>query len=75
MENLDVLLSDRFLQFTAHITQIATKKKQLKADFKVIYDKYQADVKALDMEAMQSQEDFELWKETNKKEEEDEQED
>ncbi len=62
MESLDILLSDKYIQFTQFVAQAATKKKQLKADFKEVYDKFQADTKALDQEILDAQADFEAWK-------------
>ncbi len=62
METLDVLLSDQFAEFSETVKRIAEQKKQLKADFKVVYDKFQHDIKELDKEALNAQTDFENWK-------------
>jgi len=62
METLDVLLSDKFAEFTDTVKSIAEQKKQLKAEFKVVYDKFQHDIKELDAAALTAQKDFEEWK-------------
>jgi len=62
METLDVLLSEQFAEFSQRVANIAVSKKQLKADFKVIYDKFQADIKELDEAALEAQQEFEAWK-------------
>jgi uncharacterized protein (UPF0335 family) len=62
MEELDILLSDQFAEFSQTVQRVAQDKKRLKAEFKVIYDKFQADVKALDNEALEAQHQFEAWK-------------
>lgn len=62
MMELDVLLGEQFADFSQRVSNIASNKKQLKADFKVVYDKYQADIKELDAAALDAQEEFEAWK-------------
>lgn len=67
MEELDILLSDQFAEFSKTVQSIAQDKKRLKAEFKVVYDKFQADVKALDNAALEAQQQFEAWKEERAK--------
>lgn len=62
MESLEVLLSEQFAEFSKRVANIAVNKKQLKADFKIVYDKFQADLKELDEAAMDAQQEFEAWK-------------
>ena len=62
METLDVLLSEQFAEFSQRVTNIAISKKQLKADFKLVYDKFQNDLKELDEAALVAQQTFEAWK-------------
>lgn len=59
---IEVLLSDKFISFSKQIAEIAAAKKQCKADFKVVYDKFQEDTRNLDQQALGIQADFEQWK-------------
>jgi uncharacterized protein (UPF0335 family) len=62
METLDVLLSDKFAEFSDTVARLAEQKKKLKADFKVVYDKFQHDVKEIDQAVLAAQQEFEEWK-------------
>jgi len=62
MEPVEFLLSDSFVEFSKKIVEIAEQKKRLKAEFKVVYDKFQSDLKELENAAMTIQNEFEEWK-------------
>jgi hypothetical protein len=54
----NVLLSDEFVVFSAKITALHEKKKEMNADFKKLYERHKASVTAIDQEAKKLQDDF-----------------
>lgn len=61
-EEMNWLLTDEFVAFSAKISAIHEKKKAKKAELKSFYDKVQTDIKALEEEAKKAEEEFEKWK-------------
>lgn len=57
----EVLLSDQFAEFSGKVTALHEKKKELIAEFKKMYEKHKADVKAIDDEAAGLQTQFTAW--------------
>lgn len=62
METLDVLLSDKYAEFTKQVVEIAARKKAKTLDFKVVYEKFQLEIIQLDETVLVLQQDFEAWK-------------
>lgn len=62
MNEIDLLLSDEFVEFSAKIKEIHEKKKSKQSEFKALYDKFKAEVQSLDDEAKGLKSDFEVWK-------------
>jgi len=62
METLEILLSDRFAEFTKQVAELAKQKKERTLEFKVVYEAFQQETKALDDEILGLQKDFEDWK-------------
>lgn len=58
-QNLDVLLSDGFIEFSKQIEQIHISKKTLKTEFKKQYDAFQAKMLDFDNQAKKLVDDFE----------------
>jgi hypothetical protein len=67
MESLEILSSDEFAAFSVCVKEKAMEKKNMKAQFKEIYDKFQADIKKLDQAILDAQTEFEEWKKTKVK--------
>lgn len=57
----EVLLSDEFATFSGKVTALHEKKKEATTEFKKLYEKHKADMKALDDEASGLQNDFNQW--------------
>lgn len=62
METLEVLLSDKFAEFTKQVTELSAQKKVKTLEFKVVYETYQLETKQLDETILVLQQDFESWK-------------
>ena len=62
MKEIDLLLTDEFVQFSKDITVVHEEKKKLKDEFKKLYDKFQADVAALDAKAQEASQKWDAWK-------------
>jgi transcription antitermination factor NusG len=62
MEEMNWLLTDEFVAFSAKIKDIHERKKSKKAELKAFYDKVQVDIKALDEEAKDAEDEFQKWK-------------
>lgn len=62
METLDVLLSDKFAEFTKEVVELAARKKAKTLEFKVVYENFQLEIKQLDETILVAQHDFEAWK-------------
>jgi hypothetical protein len=59
----ELLLSDKFAEFSGQITALHERKKQLIAEFKALYEKHKADLKAIDEEVIILQNSFDDWAE------------
>ncbi len=68
-ENIDYLLSEKFIEFSQEITAIYAEKKKKKEYLKQIYEKIQAELKDLDNKAKKLNSEFESWKNSSEKEE------
>lgn len=69
MEKVDYLLTEEFVEFSQKISRIFEAKKAKKLELKNFYEKVQSDLKALEDEAKQAEQDFESFKQKNAKEE------
>jgi len=68
-ENIDYLLSEKFIEFSQEIAAIYAEKKKKKEYLKQIYEKIQAELKDLDNKAKKLNSEFESWKNSSEKEE------
>lgn len=66
-EETNWLLTDEFVSFSEKIKGIHERKKSKKAELKEFYDKIQVDLKALDAEAKEAEDQFQAWKKTQEK--------
>jgi predicted phage-related endonuclease len=62
MSELDTLLTDEFVVFSQKVSEIHIEKKKMKQELKDVYEKINAKMKELDMEAKSLNENFEKWK-------------
>jgi phage-related minor tail protein len=62
MENVEFLLSDEYVAFSGHISQIHEEKKTLKEEFKKKYEAFTARTKELDDQVKELVENWEAWK-------------
>lgn len=62
MKEVDLLLTDEFVQFSTEIARIHNEKKSLKEQFKQVYEKFQTDIAALDIQATEASTKWETWK-------------
>jgi len=62
MSELDTLLTDEFVAFSQKVSEIHIEKKKMKQELKDVYEKINAKMKELDMEAKSLNENFEKWK-------------
>jgi len=61
-EDLDFLLSDKFVEFSHKIAKIHQARKTKKEEIKKLYDQLTVEINKLDMEAKKVQEEWEAWK-------------
>jgi hypothetical protein len=57
----EVLLSDKFAEFSGKVTALHEKKKEMIAEFKKLYEQHKADVNAIDEEATGLHAEFNQW--------------
>ena len=62
MSELDTLLTDEFVAFSQKVSEIHIEKKKMKQELKDVYEKINAKMKELDLEAKSLNENFEKWK-------------
>lgn len=62
MSELDTLLTDEFVVFSQKVSEIHIEKKKMKQELKDVYEKINAKMKELDLEAKSLNENFEKWK-------------
>lgn len=65
---MDWLLSDEFVAFSQRVAEIHNEKKQIKQQLKETYEKAQAKLKELELQAQALSDDFEKWKKTQSEE-------
>jgi len=58
---VDVLLTDEFAEFSGKITALHEKKKDLKIEFKKLFEKHKENVAVIDAESQSLQNDFNTW--------------
>jgi len=61
-DEMNWLLTDEFVAFSAKIKDIHERKKTKKSELKAFYDKIQVDIKALEEEAKDAEDEFQNWK-------------
>jgi SMC interacting uncharacterized protein involved in chromosome segregation len=66
MDDTSLLLTEEFQNFSAKIKTIFEEKKAKKEQLKALYDKVQAEIKALDAKAKTAEEEFNKWKASQK---------
>ena len=66
-DELNWLLTDEFIAFSAKIKVIHENKKSKKLELKKIYDKFQAEFETLDKEAKKAEDEFQTWKHSAEK--------
>lgn len=54
----DVLLSDKFAEFSGKITALHERKKEIKDEFRKAHEQYKAAIAAIDEEAKELQDSF-----------------
>ena len=54
----NILLSDKFSEFSSKVTVLHEKRKQLIVEYKKMYEEHKAAVAAIDAEAIELQETF-----------------
>lgn len=62
MENVELLLSEEFVSFSAKIQQIFATKKAKTAEFKAIHEAWKKEMTGLDQDAKEAQDEWEVWK-------------
>jgi hypothetical protein len=68
MEKIDYLLTEEFVEFSQKIAKIFEAKKTKKLELKNFYEKVQSELKLLEEEAKQAEQDFESFKQKQLKE-------
>lgn len=61
-DELNWLLTDEFVAFSAKIAAIHEKKKAKKQELKEFYEKVQVELKAFDSQAKDAEDEFQSWK-------------
>lgn len=61
--SIEVLTNEKFAEFGKTVADLSAKKKKLKEEFKKVYDKFNAEMKAFDENILNSQKEFEKWRE------------
>lgn len=62
MEELDVLMSDEFTEFSQQIAEIARHRKALKEEFEATYAAFKVNMKNFEKDVLKAKKDFETWK-------------
>jgi len=62
MQDIDIFLSDKYVEFSQKIAEIHNKKKAMKDEFKSKFEAFNKELKAMDDEARKVVADFEAWK-------------
>jgi|APGre2960657404_1045060.scaffolds.fasta_scaffold00697_19 hypothetical protein len=66
MDDTSFLLTDEFIVFSLKIKSLFDHKKVKKAELKAFYDKTQAEIKEIDLQAKSLEEEFAKWKASQK---------
>lgn len=66
-EDVQLLLTEEYIAYTAKIADIFAKKKIKQEEVKKIYDNYKQELEVLNTEAAKAQEEWEEWKATQVK--------
>ena len=64
-EDVNLLLTEEYIAYTAKIADIFNKKKAKQEEVKKIYDNYKQELEVLNAEAAKAQDDWEDWKSKN----------
>jgi hypothetical protein len=64
MDNVELLLSDEFVEFSKHIGEIHAKKKAKTEEFRAIHAEFKNVIAQLDNEAKEASAAWEEWKTT-----------
>jgi len=62
MSDIDIFLSDKYVEFSQKIAEIHTKKKAMKDEFKAKFEAFNKELKTMDDEARKIVAAFEEWK-------------
>ncbi|MCK9458384.1 MAG: hypothetical protein M0R80_01925 [Proteobacteria bacterium] len=65
MENVELLLSDEFVKFSAKIAELHAEKKEKTASFKSVHEAWKNEMAELDKEAKEAQDEWEEWKQSH----------
>lgn len=68
MNEIDILLTDEFVQFSTKIAEIHKSKKKKKEVFKQLYEQFQQEIHTLDTEAQEVATIWGEWRSKNTKE-------
>ncbi len=69
MKDINLLLTDEFVQFSDAIKALHQEKKALKEEFKKVYEDFQTKFKSVDVRASKLAEEFQKGKEVEVSEE------
>ena len=64
MEELEILLTDEYVEFARVVKDTHDKKKEKQEEFKVVYDNFKNEMKEYDSDVATAQNRFEAWKKT-----------
>lgn len=62
MSEENYLLTEEFISFSQKIKEVFERKKVKKKELKDFYEKIQAEIKEIDLEATKLEKEFEDWK-------------
>lgn len=62
MEDVNVLLSEEFVEYSKKIAVIVDAKKKCKEEVEQAYDKYKKELKVLESKAEELTKEFDKWK-------------
>ena len=62
MEDVELLMTDEFEVFSMAVKFVREQKKMAQEDFKVIYDKFKAEMAEMDKKVAEAQETWETFK-------------
>ena len=65
MENVELLLSEEFAEFSGKIGAIFATKKAKTAEFKAVHEAWKTEMARLDQDAKEVQDAWEAWKQSH----------